>query len=63
MVFERTDAIATTRLVARKGSPSITLRGEVGELVLRSYGRTAVNLETDGTAAAVAAFNSAPLGI
>ncbi len=63
VVFERTDAIATTRLVARKGSPSITLRGDVGELVLRSYGRTAVNLETDGTAAAVSAFNSAPLGI
>ena len=63
VVFERTDAVSMIRLVARKGSPSITLRGDVGELVLRSYGRTAVNLETDGTAAAVSAFNSAPLGI
>ena len=40
----------------------MTLRGSVGELVLRSYGRSEVVIEVDGTAEAVAAFNNSPLG-
>ena len=62
VVLERTDGSVTTRIVAHKGNPAVTLRGSVGELVLRSYGRSEVVIEVDGTAEAVAAFNNSPLG-
>ncbi|MDA3021293.1 MAG: TIGR03085 family metal-binding protein [Actinomycetota bacterium] len=62
VVLERTDGMAMTRIVARKGNPAVTLRGSVGELVLRSYGRTEVKVEVDGTADALAAFNNSALG-
>jgi len=62
VVLERTDG-AGGRVVARKGPDAVTLRGSAGELMLRSYGRTAVQVETIGTPGAIAAFESAPLGV
>ena len=50
------------RIVA-KGGAGVTLRGTAGELLLRAYGRHAVQVEVDGPADAVAAFESASLGI
>ncbi|MSO27688.1 MAG: TIGR03085 family protein [Candidatus Nanopelagicales bacterium] len=63
VVLERTDGVTTTRLVAHQGSPAVTLRGSAGELVLRSYGRTEVEIDVAGPKDAVAAFNSATLGV
>lgn len=62
VVLERTDG-AGGRVVAHKGPDAVTLRGSAGELMLRSYGRTAVQVETIGTPGAIAAFESAPLGV
>lgn len=62
VVLERTDG-AGGRVVARKGPDAVTLRGSAGELMLRAYGRTAVQVETIGTPGAIAAFESAPLGV
>jgi len=62
VVLERTDG-AGGRVVARKGPDAVTLRGSAGELMLRSYGRRAVQVETIGTPGAIAAFESAPLGV
>jgi uncharacterized protein (TIGR03085 family) len=58
----RTDG-AGDEIVARKGAPMVTLRGTAQELVLRSYGRRAVQLEVDGDPSAVAAFESATIAI
>jgi uncharacterized protein (TIGR03085 family) len=58
----RTDG-AGGEIVARKGAPMVTLRGTAQELVLRSYGRRAVQLEVDGDPSAVAAFESATIAI
>lgn len=63
VVLERTDKATPSRIVARRGNPAVTLRGSAGELVMRSYGRTEVELEVDGPADAVAAFNSATVGV
>jgi len=57
----RTDGAGGTT-VARSGEPMVTLTGTAQELLLRSYGRRAVLVETTGTPEAVAAFESAPLG-
>ena len=62
VVLERTDG-AGGRIVARKGPDAVTLRGSAGELILRSYGRTAVQIETIGTPGAIAAFEAASLGV
>lgn len=62
VVLERTDG-AGGRVVARKGPDAVTLRGPAAELLLRSYGRTAVQVEVIGTPGAIAAFESAPLGV
>jgi uncharacterized protein (TIGR03085 family) len=65
VVLERTDGTNGTdsTVVARRGPDSVTLRGTAGELTLRAYGRTAVQVETIGTPAAIAAFESARLGV
>lgn len=63
VILERTDGVVNNRFVARTGPPSVTIRGAVGELVLRAHGRTAVDLKISGPADAVAAFNSAAFGI
>lgn len=57
----RTDGAGGTT-VARSREPMVTLTGTAQELLLRSYGRRAVLIETTGTPEAVAAFESAPLG-
>jgi uncharacterized protein (TIGR03085 family) len=61
VTLERADG-AGGRIVA-KGGAGVTLRGTAGELLLRAYGRHAVRVEVDGPAVAVAAFESASLGI
>ena len=58
----RTDGAGGT-LVARDRQPRVTLTGTALELLLRSYGRTAVVLDVAGDASAVAAFEGASLGV
>lgn len=62
VVLERTDGGGATHL-ARTGPDTITLRGTAGELLLRAYGRTAVDVEVIGTPAAIEAFERASLGV
>jgi uncharacterized protein (TIGR03085 family) len=58
-------ATGSVRMVtARKGSPSATLTGPPGELLLYLYGRTGVAaVEISGAPAAIAAVQSATFGI
>ena len=51
------------RVVAKNGTPMVTLTGTALELLLRSYGRRAVHLEVDGDPEAVAAFESARIAL
>jgi uncharacterized protein (TIGR03085 family) len=51
------------QVVAKAGEPMVTLSGTALELLLRSYGRRAVQLEVDGDPAAIASFEGAPLGM
>ncbi|MDA2986766.1 MAG: maleylpyruvate isomerase family mycothiol-dependent enzyme, partial [Actinomycetota bacterium] len=62
VTLERTDG-AGGSITARKGPEGVTLRGPAGELMLRAYGRKAVNVDVIGSPEAVAAFESASLGI
>lgn len=62
VVLERTDGSGGS-VVAHTDPDPVTLRGTAGELLLRAYGRTAVQVETTGSAPAIAAFESAPLGV
>ena len=62
VILERTDGPGG-RLVAKKGSPAVTLTGTAGELVLRAYGRRAVEVEVTGTPETIAAFENARLGV
>lgn len=50
-------------LVVRDRQPMITLTGPVLELLLRTYGRTAVRLDVSGDPDAIAAFEGASLGV
>jgi uncharacterized protein (TIGR03085 family) len=58
----RTDGSGGT-ITARGREPGVTLRGTALELLLRSYGRTAVVLDVAGDPAAVAALDDASLGV
>ena len=51
------------KVVARNGSPMVTLTGTALELLLRSYGRRAVQLEVEGDPDAVAAFEDARIAL
>lgn len=51
------------RIVARPGSPTVTLTGEPLELLMRLYGRTQCVIDVHGEPAAVAAFESASFGV
>jgi uncharacterized protein (TIGR03085 family) len=62
VTLERTDGTGGT-IVARAGQPMVTLRGTPLELVLRSYGRRAVQIEVLGDPDAVAAFEGASFGV
>lgn len=62
VILERTDGPGGL-LVAKKGSPAVTLTGSAGELVLRAYGRRAVEVEVIGTPETIAAFENARLGV
>lgn len=62
VVLERTDDEGATH-VARTGPDTVTLRGTAGELLLRAYGRRAVDVEVIGTPEAIEAFETAPLGV
>lgn len=59
--LERTDGSGGS-IVARKGT-GVVLRGPAAELLLRAYGRHAVQVETLGSPTDVAAFEAAPLGV
>ena len=60
--LERTDG-ADQAIDAKRGEPGITVRGTAGDLVLRSYGRRAVNLDILGEPDDIARFESASMGI
>lgn len=62
VVLERTDGGGAT-YPARKGPDAVTLRGTAGELLLRAYGRRAVDVEVIGTPSGVAAFEAASFGV
>ena len=51
------------RVIAKSGTPMVTLTGTALELLLRSYGRRAVHLEVTGDPDAVAAFESARIAL
>ncbi len=60
--LRRTDATAPV-IALKSTSDAVTLAGSPLELILRLYGRTAVNVEVSGSEQAVRAFEQAPLGI
>jgi uncharacterized protein (TIGR03085 family) len=49
--------------VVRKGQPLVSVTGTAQELLLRTYGRTDVQVEIDGTPEAIAAYTTANLSI
>ncbi|MGI9196129.1 MAG: TIGR03085 family metal-binding protein [Candidatus Nanopelagicales bacterium] len=51
------------RIVAKKGTPSVTLVGEPLELLLRLYGRREVVVDVQGEGGAVQAFETARFGV
>ncbi len=62
LVLEPTDGRAP--LVAKKGEPSVTVRGPVGELVLFVYGRQDhARVDLEGEPASVEAIRSASFGV
>ena len=61
LVLKRPDTGAT--IVAKKGTPTITLTGEPLEILLRLYGRREVVVQVDGDESAVQAFESARFGV
>lgn len=62
LVLEPTDGHGA--IVAKKGEPSVTVRGPVGELVLFVYGRQDhARVELDGEPAAVEAMRAASFGV
>lgn len=50
-------------VVAKAGTPGVTIIGEPGELVLHAFGRSAARVQVEGDAADVAALASAARGI
>lgn len=64
LVLEITDADASDRVVAKKGDPSVTVRGPVAEIVLFLYGRQAhAKVELHGPEDLVTAVRNAKFGI
>jgi uncharacterized protein (TIGR03085 family) len=62
IVFEPTDGSGP--VTAKEAEPSVTVRGEVGELVLFAFGRQAhCRVEVNGDGQSVAAVSSASFGI
>ena len=62
LVLEPTDGRGT--IVARKGEPSVTVRGAIGELVMFMYGRQDhARVDLDGDPAAVEAMRHASFGV
>lgn len=61
VVLKRPDTGAT--IIARKGTPIVQLTGMPVELALRMYGRTAVEIDYEGTTEAIDAFKSSPFGV
>lgn len=59
----RTDGDGTDRdrLVARSGSPMVTMRGTTLELLIRSYGRRVVDVQMEGDPADIERFESGPI--
>lgn len=51
------------RIVAKAEERSVTITGEVAELVLHGFGRDAVQVEIDGDPADVATLRAAPRGV
>lgn len=63
LVLELTDD-SSTRVVAKKGDPSVTLRGPAAEIVLFLYGRQShARVELDGPADLVASLRTAKFGV
>lgn len=63
LVLDVTDGPAT-RIVAKKGDPSVTVRGPVAEIVLFLYGRQSqAKVEFDGPADLVTAIRNAKFGV
>jgi uncharacterized protein (TIGR03085 family) len=62
VTLARTDG-AGGRLSVRKGALTITIAGTAQELLLRTHGRKAVELDIEGDPEAIAAFESTPLSI
>ncbi|TVR22358.1 MAG: TIGR03085 family protein [Ilumatobacter sp.] len=62
LVLEPTDGRGT--IVAKKGEPSVTVRGAVGELVMFVYGRQDhARVDLEGEPAAVEAMRNASFGV
>lgn len=62
--LEITDGGSTAIVVAKKGEPSVTVRGPAAEIVLFLYGRQShARVELDGPADLVAATRSAKFGV
>ncbi|CAB4890210.1 MAG: TIGR03085 family protein [Actinobacteria bacterium] len=60
--FQRTDQSAPV-FAAKTGAPTVTLIGTPLDLVLRTYGRTEVDVQVTGDQGAVDTFNAAKFGI
>lgn len=60
--LQRTD-IEAKPFAAKTGSPIVTLTGTPLDLVLRVYGRTAVDVKISGDETAIATFEAAKFGI
>jgi hypothetical protein len=50
-------------IIAKAGTPSVTLVGEPLELVLRLYGRSECLVDVEGPEGAVASFESARFSV
>jgi uncharacterized protein (TIGR03085 family) len=62
VALERTDTAAVP-VAVKTGTPIVTVAGVPLDLMLRLFGRTAVDVEVRGDAAAVAAFNAARISM
>ncbi len=62
LTLERTGNQSAS-MVVKQGPAMVTVRGDAGELVLRSYGRTQVRVVVSGSPDAVASFEATKLGV
>jgi uncharacterized protein (TIGR03085 family) len=60
--FQRTDLSAPV-FAAKTGTPIVTLTGTPLDLILRTYGRTEVDVQVAGDQGAIDTFNAAKFGI